>query len=244
MGRWFWRWLYFLAGICLTAACGQSPSVRSETPPPTLLRFTPSAANLPIGSTIRPFITATPLTNQPLLTIAGLVCYETPAQSLICLGWAQNPLEIPLSNITLSLNLIDDTGEAVAIQTATLARDGLPPNSGAPYRFIFPEIPPINVTPQIGLLLADEDTEEISTYDVQHLKTEWIGQLYKISGEVHNKSPVEKVKIVVTVRNESGSVIGFRTLIQTENTFETTIILLEPYAPTHTVTVTADGIKE
>ncbi len=245
MGRWFWRWVCFLAGICLTAACGHSPSVRSETPTPTLLRFTPSAAQLPIGVMIRPFITATPLSTQPRLTLSGLTCYETPVQSLLCLGWAQNPLFVPHENLVLTLKLVADDGSIVASQTASLARDWLPADSGAPYRFIFEEIPHKNVTPHLGLLSANETHEnKYLALEIRALEVSWNGNIYQISGEVHNKSPDAEVRIIITIRNAAGSVIGFRTLNQLENTFETNILPLEPYAETHTVTVTADVIKE
>lgn len=246
MGQWFWRWLCFFVGVLLTAACGQSPSARSETPPPTLLRFTPVTASLPIGSLIRPPMTSTP-SGLPALSLIGPTCYETPVQSLVCLGWIHNPLDHAQENILLNLKLVDDNGDVIVSQNMSPVREWLPPQSGAPYRFIFADLPPVPVTPQIGLLTVRPARE--NTYvslEVQRITTEWDGKVYRISGQIHNKSPVivSEVKIVVTVQDAAGSVIGFRTLIQAKpEAFETTLILLEPYAETYRVTITADGIK-
>lgn len=247
MGQWFWRWLCFFAGVLLTAACGQSPSARSETAPPTLLRFTPSAANLPIGSFIRPAITATPSHTLPALLLTGPLCYETPVQSLVCLGWIHNPLETAQENILLNLKLIGDQGEIIAVQSVAPAHAWLPSQSGAPYRFVITSLPDVPVTPQLSLLTASPAREngrvalEVDIVSVYHE-----GIVCKIAGKIHNKSPVvvKDIQIVVTVKNAAGSVMGFRTLIQTQpSDFETTLILVEPYAETFQVIVTADGME-
>src|SRR5690606_37941718 len=116
-------WFYFLAGLLVTAACGQTPSNRTQAPPPTLQGYTPSASSL-LPPLIRPSITSTPLRvysgGLPTLNLVGALCQESPTRALICLGWVHNPHSIAYENIRVRVQLVDDRGNVVATQSTTL----------------------------------------------------------------------------------------------------------------------------
>lgn len=251
MARWVWRCFLFLVGILVTSACGQNPANRANTPAPTLHRFTPSANILPPA--IRPSITLTPLGGLPLLNVLGSTCHETPARSLICLGWVQNSLETAYENIRVRVQLVNENGQVVMTETTTISREWLPSGGGSPYRVIFLEAPAVNVTPQISLIEAAH-THVVSQQAVllaaRNVAAEREGDFFRVAGLVYNDTEhdIGHVKVVISLRNVDGAVVGFRVVeipalaAQESADFVTTIIPQSPVEDYH-VEITADGYR-
>ena len=238
------RWLWLLAGILILSACSRDKNL-IETP--VLQAYTPQAIT-GFAAPLRPAIINTPTNPDfPGLILESLTCTENITQGLACLGWVNNPLAVAYQNVTVEIQLLDEANQIIETQTGTIARDWLPADSGAPFRILFASTPDTPVTPIGTLTTADPVRESLTltALSTENIQTEQVAGTVTVSGEVLNPTEqrIEPVSIVITARDSSGTVLGFRVLAVEQLTSQARTAFLTTLGVSSTVTleVTADG---
>lgn len=227
MARWGLRWIFCWLSVLITA-CGQlaSPTPADKTQNRTPLQgFTPPPMASPTEP-FRPAYTLTPLGNPTRLgtphnsnlDLQQPVCYETPTQSLVCLGWIQNPGNISLTDVFIDVHLLSTQGQSFASANVMPALEILFPQSGSPYRAVFQAIPTESWTVYANLTQAREIPASLVlrylSLEVENFEAEWSMLSYQVSGKVtyEGEHPIEQVWVVVTVWDKVDIVSGFRML--------------------------------
>jgi len=235
MQRHCWRWLWIWVGV-LVAGCGQiwsSEGTPSATREPTLplLGYTllPPSLTPGLPSGIRPAHTATPLiaadatgvTISPLavyLRIIGPACYETPVGSLLCLGQVYNPLDSPVEQVTVGVQLLAPDGSPLAMQEALLARVILPAGSTGPYRVLFDSPPPGYAFAHPTVLFAQfvpPDNRQHTELALREVSGSFVIDQYQVTLSIINKNAaaVGQVSVTMTLLDDQGQVTGFRQML-------------------------------
>lgn len=242
MRRWLW-----LGWLILLAACSPEKDNLVETP--RLQAYTPERI-AGFAAAIHPAIIQAPADpSLPALIIENMDCTENVPQGIVCLGWLANPTPQAYQNITLQLALLNAENTVLEQMNGTLARDWLPPQSGAPFRILVPTIPDESVTPTLQLTGAEAVavTNPLAMLTVQNLQTRYEANLMTVSGEIFNPTEgrIQPISLVITARADDGAVLGFRVLAveqlasQTSTAFLTTV----PASPDARLEVTADGYR-
>ena len=155
--------------------------------------------------------TPTPL---PLNT-SDVALYQTPVGGIQCLGTVLNTSDTPVTNLQLQVVLVSPDGTPLAEQTALAAADYLPPGERAPFAVLFPD-PPDGVAEARAQLLRGEPigpvTEIFTPLAVLEPQGNISGPQYRVTGQVSNQAGVlvDSVRIVVTVFDAEGRVLGYR----------------------------------
>jgi hypothetical protein len=231
MGRWGLRWIFCWLSVLVTA-CTQlaSPTPAEKTQNRTPIQgFTPPSTASPTEP-VRPAYTLTPLgsttpssqTDQDEdndFRLAPIMCYESPAQSLICLGWIENVGDTPITNVLIDVYLLTPQGIPIETKQVIPALSVLSPQSGSPFRAIFQEIPTSEWSAygelrQSETIPIDLPQNMMISIVVEGLHTEWTDQSYAVSGSVVNDRTVSltRVQLIITVRGELETVTGFRVI--------------------------------
>ncbi|MBN1565779.1 MAG: hypothetical protein JXA10_18190 [Anaerolineae bacterium] len=220
-----WRWLWIWVGV-LVAGCGQvwssgnSPSPTREPTLPllgyTLLppSFTPS---------IWPRYTATPLlmtdtwTAPPIINLSGTTCYETPVDSLVCLGQFHNPLSVPLEHVMVTVQLLAPDGLPLAAGDALVARWMIPPAATGPYRVIFDRIPDgyAGVYTFVQSAQPISDAAPYAALTIQPVSGMFVLDQYQVTLSLINRTarPVEQIAITMVLLDRDDRVTGFRRVL-------------------------------
>ncbi len=231
MGRWGLRWIFCWLSVLVTA-CTQiaSPTPAEKTQNRTPIQgFTPPPTASPTEP-VRPAYTLTPLgshtpSNQinedgnESLELASLTCYESPVQSLICLGWIDNISDTPITNVLIDVYLLTPQGIPIETKQVLPALSILPAQSGSPFRAIFEQVPSTKWTAyselrQSEIMAIELIDNRIIPIMVEQFDVEWASQSYTVSGNVINDGSVtlSQVWLVVTVRGEMETVTGYRVI--------------------------------
>jgi hypothetical protein len=228
MQRQHWRWLWIWVGV-LVAGCGQIWS-SDRTPPParetalplfgyTLLppSLTPSAW---------PVSTATPLFAvdgsgallSPLavyLAVTGPACYETPVNSLICLGQVRNTLDVPVEQVVVAVQLLARDGTPLAAHAAYLSRWMLPSGLAGPYSVLFETIPDGYAGAYAFVVsgqVAQNADGRYAHLTLRQISGSFVIDQYQVALSIVNESQyaVEQVVVTMTLLDRYGQVTGFR----------------------------------
>lgn len=234
MARWGLRWIFCWLSVLVTA-CSQlaspTPADKPENRTP-LQGFTPPATASP-SVTYRPAYTLTPLGSvrpthaaslEPLtgILLQSPSCYESPAQSLVCLGWIQNTGDTPLSNVVIDIYLLNLQGQPLSILETTPVFNVLFPKSGSPYRGVFSTVPEEEWHVDIKLRYVEPQLPLMSLQQImliaQNIRAEWLGTSYEVRGEIFNRGDfaVDEVRIVVMIWDHYNTLLGYRVLDITE----------------------------
>ena len=228
MKRWGLRFIFCWLSVFITAACGQfnSPTPTSDNSErtPTLQDFIPPSTASP-SQPFRPLYTLTPPHGSSASRLAtveavrGMMiedpsCYETPVESLICLGWIQNTQEIAISDVVINFYLLNPQGSPLNSLQINPSLEIIPPNSGSPYRALFDAIPSEDWQPYVELIDFHESSiKTAALYPEVDFETFWTGRAYDIRGVVRARQlDVEMVNLVTVIRGQQGNITGFRTL--------------------------------
>jgi len=193
-----------IAGLVLLwLARAQTPSdmiQHSLAPRPasSLLTFTPLLLD-------NPLLMAT----QPVFVPDLPRCYDTPTADLLCLGQLKNTTGKLWKNISLTVQL-QNQSQQIALEQAYLL-----PNQTAPYRVIWSspgvweeDAVPFVLPPQMRT--SDENVFVIPTQNVAGL---WLDQTrYRVRGMLQNPYDVsfKQGQIVVTLLDSEGAVVAYR----------------------------------
>ncbi|NJL95256.1 MAG: hypothetical protein HC915_16825 [Anaerolineae bacterium] len=211
------RWLLMLVGGVLVmggiTACAPD---EIETEQPALQTYQ-GMDYLAFAAPVLPAQVQPASSDLPSLQMAPPQCSFSDSTTLTCLGWVQNPTSQALAEIQLELVLQDRDGNSVMVQPASLARDWLPPGSGAPYRILFAELSEDRaLVPVLRLLAATpaSPTSSIAALQVSEVTTEAWEDALLVRGQVENTTNdrVDPVSAIVTWLDEQGQVVAFRVI--------------------------------
>lgn len=228
MERLAWRWLWIWVGV-LVAGCSQvwsSEGTSSATPEPALplLGYTRLPPSLTPG--LWPVYTATPLLTtesaglnaSPValyLSVTGPTCYETAVGSLMCLGQVHNPLEQPVEQVIVGVELLGRDGSLLATSEAMLSRALLPARQAGPYRVLFERTPPgyaeARSFVKTGEIAADVE-RRYAALAMQEVSGAFVIDQYQVSLSIANKGTqaVRGIAVTMTLFDGERRVTGFR----------------------------------
>lgn len=228
MQRRRWRWLWIWFGV-LVAGCGQFWSSNS-TPPPSREPTLPLWGYTLLPPTLTPGVwparTATPLitvdsTGTPValsLIVSGAACYETPVGSLVCLGQVRNPLDVPVEQVRIAVQLLDKNGLPLVSDETTMVRWVLPPGESAPYRIVFQFIP-IGYAGSYATIsggqIAQDVERRFASLTLHEVSGRFLNDENQVNVSVLNSGtqPVEEVTVTMTLLDARGQVTGFRQMV-------------------------------
>ncbi len=148
--------------------------------------------------------------------VRGERCYQTPVGSLQCLGEIVNTSVLTITNVHVTVALVDGTGATLLEADAQSAADLVPPAGRSPFRLLFTRPPEgwadVLVTVAraevAGLLPPNYVPVEVIETEAEQ------GDLhYQVSGVVENASPeltAQRVSVIVTAYDGEGYVIAVR----------------------------------
>jgi hypothetical protein len=216
--RWRWLWIWF--GF-LVAGCGQFwPS--EGTPPPDPDPTLPLWGYTLLPPTAWPLHTATPrlsLDTPPsvafYLVATGSSCYETSVGSLVCLGKIYNPLDIPVEQVTVMVQLLSDSGETLASGETVLAREVIPAHASGPYRVLFEHVPERYAQSTVYIKSGEVAQNAENRYvelALWQVSGTFVLDQYQASLSLVNKSSyaVDQVVITMILVDRYGQVTGFK----------------------------------
>lgn len=156
------------------------------------------------GSPVLP--TATPLA----LSLFPPTCYETPTNSLICLGQVQNDRSQPVARVTVRVTLLDAAGRPLAEADTGIEQAVIPPGQAAPYRALFPAADYVGVV--ATLRSADSAPPEQIAPLVEAQQGDWQNGRYRITAHLRNATgqPMLLRRAVATLYNRAGQITGYR----------------------------------
>lgn len=172
-------------------------------PPPTPIG--------PAGSDNLLLPTPTPLP----LELAGLSIRETVVGSLWFLGEVHNPTNAVVEHVAVRVSLMNARGQELDGGLVYTALDLIPPGGRSPFGLLFPVPPPGLASFQATLVSAEpvaalgERAPDLRV--IEHVGGA-VGSLYRVTGRVQNTGevPVGEVRVVMTLYDAQGIVIGFR----------------------------------
>lgn len=156
-----------------------------------------------------------PTYTLPSLVLAPPTCYETPAESLICLGRLDNTLDYPLERVVVRVQLVRADGTPLASGEADIEQAVILAGASAPYRALFNS----NLSPVSGVIASLQRADparavsaRFVTLTVQEDEGAWVDGRYVVSATLFNSSPydAEKPRIIVMLEDDAGRVVGYR----------------------------------
>lgn len=134
---------------------------------------------------------------------------------IVCLGEVFNPLSEPVEHIALEMLLLDETSEQVAWRMVTLEQRVLPAGDSAPYRVLFTAQERAARYILINAVRGsffDKRTARFAVLNIQNQHGFKQDDRYLVAATLHNPNaqPVESIRLVVTLYNVEGDVIGYR----------------------------------
>ncbi len=149
------------------------------------------------------------------LRVSNPACYETPLGSLVCLGQVYNPLDKPVEQVAVGVQLLARDGTLLAAQEAVISRWVLPEGATGPYRIIFDPVPPeyLWARPYVKTGQVASDIEHrYASLALQEVSGAFVIDQYQVTVSITNKSlyPVEGIAVTMTLLDEVGQVTGFR----------------------------------
>ncbi|NDJ79342.1 MAG: hypothetical protein GYB65_24080 [Chloroflexi bacterium] len=148
------------------------------------------------------------------LNVSGAACYETAVGSLVCLGQVHNPLDVPVEQVTVGVQLVNAEGVVLADQQALVFRWIIPPNAAAPYRVLFERVPPgyagAYVYVGTGEVAHDVDLR-YAVLTAQPVSGTFMIDEYQVTLSVLNEGTTvaQHLAATMTLLNENGQVTGF-----------------------------------
>lgn len=156
-------------------------------------------------------IIAAASTPTPLpVPITQTICHADSSSGLHCFALIHNNTPNILENVSAQINLLDESNNLVASQTAFTALDFIPANSSLPVYVYFPNIP-VKVNPQVQLLSALQgNASNYVSGTINNSVTEINGNYANISGQFYTSQPASEVWIVAVAYDENNQVVGMR----------------------------------
>ena len=155
---------------------------------------------------------ATPIPIQ--LSVTSLRLFETPVGSSWVLGTVRNDSATPAENVSVQIDLIDETGNLVETVVAESAVSLLPPNTIAPFGILLnepnPNIKGVGSTVASGISMIDLGNRylDISVVDyAQSIENNAI----VVTGNMQNQGETQagNILLVATFLDNQGTIAGY-----------------------------------
>ncbi len=162
--------------------------------------------------------TEVPTPTPVALKIEGLAFYQTPADSLWCLGEVVNLSAEPAEEVQVRVTLHNAQGELLATGAAFTQLDVLAGRGRSPFSILFTAPPADFAQYQTQVLSGVRSTHLGPRYPslvVTEKSGAWLDDgTYQVKGRVENtgQSEAEKVALIVTLYDEGGHVAGARSV--------------------------------
>lgn len=140
-------------------------------------------------------------------------CFATPADSIVCLGWIQNTLDHPISNVLINFYLFGQQGQLEATTQIHPVLSIIPMQGGSPYRAIFPNAPQewLSYAEIADFKLLSSLTNTVANSPSIDYTAIWQGDAYRVAGTIQGDGNSDNLaRVVVTVRDNENRVTGFR----------------------------------
>ncbi len=213
--------LSFLTLVIVMIACSAprrpSPAMTSTLfPPLSLTDYDPRlvgrvSMEADIATTMMP---ARP--RLPEVEISPPRCFRTISPQLTCLGALYNRASQAISEISLAARYRVGVGAASATTIFGVEQRHVAAGGKAPYRLHLPDAGAEDAALEISLADARlaPATEHDLTFEEQGAEYAEAENSYRLRGLLWNGSdtPVKDIRLVVTLENEAGAIIGYRAL--------------------------------
>lgn len=165
--------------------------------------------------------TAAPGPQPDMLALAVSLpdCYQTRAGGIICLGRIDNETDSTAEGVSIDVRLVQTDGGLAAQDVSAIEQMLIPPQGFAPYHALF-DVPwslyqSMGLQPAAALLSANAGPATEARYAAPTLRdivTRAEEGRFILSAIVVNSEtgPVTAVRVVVTLLDEDGRVIGYR----------------------------------
>lgn len=154
-----------------------------------------------------------------LLYAPDPVCYDSPNNTLLCLGRIFNVSENALAGAAVRVQL-QQVGRTISEQTASPEQPLIQPGSFAPYRAMFREqtmdFDAVQAIP-LAAQVVDEIGADVSVRDMSAIH--WMsdtgtGGRYELQATLVNNEdrPASNIRVTITLFNHDDEVVGYRVL--------------------------------
>lgn len=147
------------------------------------------------------------------LRVQPPTCYDTRAETVLCLGLIENTQEVPAARVMVEVRLLRLGGDPPLAEIATIEQALIPPGSSAPYRVVFNATWGQFTGATAALLSADAAFDSsIRAFTVADQQVRLTDGQFEVTAGLLNEtdSALQPVRAVITLENESGIVIGYR----------------------------------
>ncbi len=136
-------------GVSITALQAANGDLPPRNVYPGQVLLIPAERDRPSTATLARYL----LTSTPAFqSLPAPICYRTPADEVVCLGWAANPASAsPLMAVSVQVTLVDTAGEVIARRAASLPQAAILPGTRAAYAVRF-QAPPAFASADATLL--------------------------------------------------------------------------------------------
>ncbi|MFN3492444.1 MAG: hypothetical protein ACK40V_09520, partial [Anaerolineales bacterium] len=153
-------------------------------------------------------------TPTPLpVPITQTACYPDSSSGLHCFALIQNETPNILENVSVKFNLLDESNNVIASETAFIILDIIPANSSLPVYAYFSNINRA-VNPQAQLLSAlQNNSNNYLPAMIQNSIAEINGKYAQLSGKIYlpaESQPASQIWVAAVAYNQDGNVVGVR----------------------------------
>ncbi len=158
-----------------------------------------------------------PTQTPPPLPLAPPTCYETRAGKLLCLGEVDNTLPDPLERVAVRVRLFTADEQLLGEETATVEQQHIRSGETAPYRVLFDtngrKYAHTSATLVCAIVNPKADAHFLELIVEDETAAIQSNQMI-ISARLYNPGmeTAEAVRLIATLYDETGNVIGYRTL--------------------------------
>jgi LysM repeat protein len=142
--------------------------------------------------------------------ITQTVCHPDSSSGLHCFALIQNNTANILKNVSVKINLLDESNQVIASQSAFTPLDFIAPNSSLPVYIYFPNVNQ-NVNPQVQLLSAFEgNSSNYIQANINNSITEIDGNYATVNGQMYVSQPANQLWIVAVAYDKNNTVVGMK----------------------------------
>lgn len=195
--------------VPLTTPVYAAPMIWTPQPILTLTSLQPTTTPIPIT-------TAQAHSQSPLL-IETPICYDSPTHNLLCMGRVYNPLDVPVENILVDVQ-VSSVQHGTLVKTTLSEQKMLPPAGFAPYHARFTDVALYEENIRVDALLQHTTYSHHLPLPLpildEKFSADTIDGHYVLTGIVYNPHShfLQQVEIVGMLMDSAGRITGYRVL--------------------------------
>lgn len=163
---------------------------------------------IPVQDTLPAVATVIPL------QVAQPSCYETPTDSILCMGQIYNTQSYAVRRVDVRVQLLRADGLILAERDIVIDQNTIPPGGSAPYSARF-KAEWTNYTTAASLQQADVTPEiHFVPLIIENETIQYVNGRYTVWATLYNPSPyiTEPPRLVLTLLDDRGQVVGYRAM--------------------------------